>query len=428
MTESPDSKPEPRPWPHRWSRLRDLLLEPQVDDQALDAALQAARERQSLPVVWLLGKAQSGKTSIIRTLTGSPNAEIGDGFRPCTRTARLFDFPEEAPVVRFLDTRGLGEVAYDPSEDIEFCESQAHLVLGVMKATDLGQGAVVEVLRAVRRRHPSWPVLIAQTGLHEGYPPGMGHLLPYPFDREPCPESVPTGLARALRAQRELLGRLPGEPPPRWVPVDLTLPEDELPPIDYGIDALWSAIGEVSTLNLQARLYGDPGVRDTFAQAAHPHILGYALAAASVGALPLVDVVAVPAIQAKLLHSLAALYGQGWTRREISDFLSLLGIGVGLGYGARLAGRGLVKLVPFLGQTLGVVWGATASGATTYALGKAAGHYFGHRRLGERIDPATLRRIYADAMASGARLLSADDPGPSPAGNDPRARSDPPET
>ena len=79
-------------------------------------------------------------------------------------------------------------------------------------------------------------------------------------------------------------------------------------------------------------------------------------------------------------------------------------------------------------EQMAEIVGATASGATTYALGKAAGHYFGRRRLGERIDPATLRRIYADAMASGARLLSADDPGPSPAGNDPRARSDPPET
>ncbi len=394
--------------------MRGLLLDPQVDDRALDEALRAARERQPLPVVWLLGKAQSGKTSIIRALTGSPAAEIGNGFRPCTRTARFYDFPAEAPVVRFLDTRGLGEVAYDPSEDIRFCESQAHLVLGVVKATDLTQDAVFDVLRAVRRRHPQWPVLIAQTGLHEGYPSGAGHPLPYPFDQDPWPPAVPYDLARALRAQRERLGRLPGHSAPRWVPVDLTLPEDGLPPANYGLDALWTAIGEVSTLDLQARLYGDAGVRDTFARAAHPHIVGYSLAAATLGALPVVDLVAVPAVQAKLLHSLAALYGQGWTRREVSEFLGLLGLGIGVGYAARLAGRGLVKLVPALGQTLGAVWGASASGATTYALGKAAGYYFGSRRMGERIDPATLRQVYAQAMSSGTRLLSSDVPGSTP--------------
>jgi uncharacterized protein (DUF697 family) len=402
-----------RPWTQSWRGLRDLLLQPRVDDAALDEALRAARARQPLPVVWLLGKAQSGKTSIIRALTGSPAAEIGNGFRPCTRTARLYDFPAEAPVVRFLDTRGLGEVAYDPGEDIQYCESQAHLVLGVMKAMDLSQDAIFEVLRAVRRRHPQWPVLIAQTGLHEGYPCGAGHPLPYPFDRVPWPLAVPTDLMRALLAQREGLGMPVGDSPPCWVPIDLTLPEDGLEPANYGLDALWSAIGQVSTLDLRARLYGDTAVRDTYARAAHPHIVGYALAAAGVGALPVVDLVAVPAVQAKLLHSLAELYGQGWTRREIGEFLGLLGLGIGVGYGARMAGRALVKLVPALGQTLGAVWGASASGATTYALGKSAGFYFGNRRLGQTIDPATLRQVYAEALASGTRLLTNDSAGSS---------------
>jgi uncharacterized protein (DUF697 family) len=391
-----------------------LLLQPQVDDEALEAALRAARARAPLPVVWLLGKAQAGKTSIIQALTGSPAAEIGNGFRPCTRTARFYDFPTEAPVVRFLDTRGLGEVAYDPAEDIRHCESQAHLVLGVMKATDLAQSAVFEVLRAVRRRHPQWPVLIAQTGLHEGYPQGAGHYLPYPFDRQPWPPTIPHDLIRALLTQREALGWLSGDSTPRWVPIDLTLPDDGLDPADYGLEALWAAIGEVSTLGLKALLRGDAGVRDTFARAAHPHIVGYALAAAGVGALPVVDLVAVPAVQAKLLHSLAAIYGQGWSGRQVSEFLGLLGIGIGASYLGRLAGRGLVKLVPALGQTLGAVWGATASGATTYALGKAACYYFGTRRLGEPIDAATLRQVYTQALASGTRLIARDAAGVPP--------------
>src|SRR5205809_338620 len=86
------------------------------------------------PVVWLLGKVQSGKTSIVRELTQADDAEIGSGFRACTRTARVFDFPGEAPIIRFLDIRGLGEAAYDASEDIGFCEGRAHLILAVVKA------------------------------------------------------------------------------------------------------------------------------------------------------------------------------------------------------------------------------------------------------------------------------------------------------
>ena len=270
-------------------------------------------------------------------------------------------------MVRFLDTRGLGEVAYDPTEDIRYCEAQAHLALGVMKATDIRQDAVFEVLHAVRRRHPEWPVLIAQTGLHEAYPPGGEHLLPYPYDREPLPPQVPADLARALAAQRERLGQLPGIAPARWAPLDLTLPDDGFEPANYGLEALWAAVETVSALGLQAMLRGDAGIRDVYERAAHPHIVGHALAAAGVGALPLVDLVGVPAVQAKLLHSLATLYGQDWDRRAISEFLGLLGAGIGVGYVARTVGRELVKFIPWWGQTVGVVWGATVSGATTYA-------------------------------------------------------------
>ena len=394
-----------RDFPDYWRRLREALLNPRVDDQALDTALREARARQPLPVLWLIGKAQAGKTSFIRALTASETAEISNGFQPCTHTARIYDFPAEAPVVRFLDTRGLGEVAYDPSDDIHYCESQAHLLLGVMKATDIRQDAVFEVLRAVRRRHPEWPALIAQTGLHEAYPPGGEHLQPYPYDREPWPPQVPADLTRALRAQRNRLGTLPGSAPVHWVPMDLTLPEDGYEPVHYGLEALWTAIEAVSTLGLQARLRGDARLRDVYDRAAHPHIVGHALAAAGVGALPLVDLVGVPAVQANLLRVLAQLYKQDWNARMASEFLSLLGAGVGIAYLARTAGRELIKFVPWLGQTVGAVWGATASGATTYALGKAAGYYFASQRRHGLVDAEALRRIYAEALANSASVL-----------------------
>ncbi len=393
-------------WPDYWRKLRAALLNPQVNSAALDTALNQARTRQPLPVLWLIGKAQAGKTSIIRALTGSEAAEIGNGFQPCTRTARFYDFPNEAPVARFLDTRGLGEVAYDPAEDIRYCEAQAHLILAVMKAADMNQDAVYEVLRAVRRRHPEWPVLIAQTGLHELYPSGSDHRLPYPYADEPLPSAVPADLARALFLQRQRLGQLPGSAPVRWVPIDFTLPDDGYEPAYYGLDALWAAIEVVSALGLQTMLRGDAAIRDVYERTAHPHIVGYALTAAGIGALPLVDLIGVPAIQAKLLHSLAALYQQRWEGRMVSEFLGLLGAGIGISYVARTLGREVVKLIPGWGQTVGAVWGATTSGATTYALGKAGSYYFSARRQGKAsIDAETLRRVYAEGLAQGVDIL-----------------------
>ena len=151
------------------------------------------------PVIWLLGMVGTGKSSIIQTLTGASDAEVGTGYRPCTATARIYEFPSEAPVVRFLDTRGLGEVAYDPAEDLALCESQAHLVLAVVKAVGPVPPAVLEALTQVRRRHPDWPVVVAQTTLHDAYS-GKPHSLPYPFDGE---KTVGIdALDRSLAAQR----------------------------------------------------------------------------------------------------------------------------------------------------------------------------------------------------------------------------------
>ena len=392
-------------WTEYWEQLRTALLEPKVDPALLEASLREARAKMPVPVLWLLGKTQSGKTSIIRALTGSPAAEIGNGFQPCTRRARFYDFPAEAPLVRFLDTRGLGEVAYDPADDMQYCEAQAHLLVAVMKAADVHQVAVFDALHAIRRRHPEWPVLLVQTGLHELYAHGSGHIQPWPYADDPLPKTVPPDLRRALQAQHTALGTLPGFAPLRWVAVDLTLPEDGFDPPDYGLEALWQAIESLTSLGLQHLLSDDAAVQDLYARKAHQHITGYALAAAGLGALPVVDWVAVSAVQAKLLHSLALLYGQRWDRSTITEFLGLAGAGIASGYLARLLSRTVAKLIPVWGQTAGAIWGASSSGATTYALGKAAIYFFSRRKDGLNVDAETLRQIYAQELQRGASFL-----------------------
>jgi energy-coupling factor transporter ATP-binding protein EcfA2 len=89
-----------------------------------------------LPVVWLLGKTGSGKSFLIRAMTGLSDVEIGNGFMPCTKTARRFDFPAEIPVMRFIDTRGLGEVSYDPTKDLAAAESGSHVIIVFARLDD----------------------------------------------------------------------------------------------------------------------------------------------------------------------------------------------------------------------------------------------------------------------------------------------------
>ena len=59
-------------------------------------------KKTPVPVIWLFGKTGSGKSSIVRYLTGATTAEIGNGFRPQTKASLQYDFPtSDQPIVKF---------------------------------------------------------------------------------------------------------------------------------------------------------------------------------------------------------------------------------------------------------------------------------------------------------------------------------------
>jgi uncharacterized protein (DUF697 family) len=347
--------------------------------------------------VWLIGKVQSGKTSIVRTLTGASDAEIGAGYRACTRTARIFEFPGEAPIIRILDTRGLGEADYDPATDIAFGEDQAHLMLAVVKAMDAEQGAVLDAVRAARGRHPDWPLVVAQTTLHEGYAADEGHILPYPFTSEAAPAAVPEALTRALAHQRSLFDGLPGRGAVRFVPVDLTQPGDGYDPVDYGRDALIAGLVDVAPDAMKVALKELPGSQhDRDARSANAYILGFAAAAGASDAMPVAGVVTVPLLQAAMLRQVAQIYEVTWDRRSYAEFLAALGTGTLIRTASTFGIRQLIKLVPVYGQTVGAATAAAASFAATYAIGKAASHYLARRKRGAEVED--LATVYRNAL------------------------------
>ncbi len=356
----------------------------------------------SAPVVWLLGKVQSGKSSIIRTLTGHADLEIGNGFKAATKTARIFNYPEFAPLIRFLDTRGLGEVMYDPAADIAACEQQAHLLLVVMRALDHQQSAVLDVIETVRRRRPEWPIVVAQTTLHEGYESGAHHSLPYPYDHLSPSQwtlaGVPTDLARSLVKQRALFDAVPGRDRIAFVPIDFTLTVDGYQPQDYGLGALISALQRIAPASIAASIRDARTASNrTRAARAHSQILGYATAAAAADIVPVAGAIAVPGIQAKLLHDLATAYGVPWDRQTVTQFAGCLGTGTMVRMLSTFGIRELVKLLPVYGQSVGAAAAAVTSFTTTYAVGKAATYFLGQRRLGEAV-PTDVDQVYRDAL------------------------------
>jgi uncharacterized protein (DUF697 family) len=366
------------------------------------------RAKDSALVVWLLGKTGAGKTAIVAALTGDPRAEVGQGFEPCTRTAGFYDVPREAPLLRFLDTRGLGEASYDPASDISWCEDQSHLVLVAMQVSDPAQHVVLQALQQARRRHPDWPVVVAQTGLHRLYPAGMQHPVPYPYTGGPEDESQPSlphPLRQALAYQRKLFDGLRG-PPPRFVPIDFTAPEDGFPPHDYGLEVLWGVVEETGPVAFDALHRARAEVQSDLIRAkARPLIFGCGAAAAGAGAvpLPIVGVGGLASVIAMMLRALSTRYQVAWTPRTFGQFGGAVGGGVLAWWSLRYGLREMLKLVPVLGTVAAGTLNAAAGFAITVAIGEAACVWLAYQRHGQIAPTDAVRRAFAEGLAAGRR-------------------------
>lgn len=388
-----------RSLPTHWRRIVQAVLNPKPDP-ALFQRLQADWQ-PAPPVFWLLGKVQSGKTSIIHAITRHPEAEIGQGFKPCTRHSRLFEFPEEWPLVRFIDTRGLGEVDYRPEEELVELEQQADALIVVVRAMDPQQQEVLAQVKGIRRKHPSWPVVLVLSRLHDAYKDDRDH----PSYESLLTDPTLVDLQRALRHQSELFADLPGKGPIECVAVDLTRAEDGFTDPDYGLDALLTALDRVlegsqhQSVRDLAKARGSRRL-----QQVHPHLMGYAMAAGVTDMIPMAGLVTVPTLQGKLLHSIGQLYQREWNKSTLKEFATSLGSGALLGMGASFGARQLGKLVPVYGQTVGALAAGSASAAVTYALGRAACYYLEQAEAGQA-DPKGVSDTYHRSLKEAYQMF-----------------------
>lgn len=336
---------------------------------------------RTLPVIWLLGKTGAGKSSLIRTLTGLPAAQIGNGFEPCTRTADMFDFPESLPVMRFLDTRGLGEAGYDPTEDLQVCERHSHVMLAVARLDDPVQSEVASAIKAVRKRRPNTPVIV----IHNG-----ADLLPDEQTR-----------FRAREQIQQIFEKAAGKKLPF---VETALLPGQSPTIKNGIDQLVTHLAAIMPevallLEMEERRDGE---RSAFAEL-RAKVLWYASASGASDLAPVVGAITVPSLQAAMLRMLGKHYSVEWTRARMTEFTLALGAGAAFRFGASYAIRQLAKLIPVYGQTAGAAAAGTISFAATYALGRAAAFYLYRTQHGLMVDIEELRALYTDALRRARR-------------------------
>ncbi|SNT40118.1 YcjF family protein [Tropicimonas sediminicola] len=333
------------------------------------------RDQIVLPVVWLLGKTGAGKSSLVCALTEQSGAEIGNGFQPCTRTARSYDFPPEQPLMRFLDTRGLGEVGYDPAEDIAACCDRSHVLLVVCRLDDPVQGMLADAVSDIARADNKFRAILVLTGKD---------LVSEPDARE-----------RAERTTAARMNRAAGRDLPV---VALSLAPSEVTDVE-GLDALRGQLLDAlpaAGLLLEKSRAGDAEYLEF--QKHKRCVLSYASVALTSDLAPVVGFVAVPTTQLKMLHAMGLRYGVKWDRKVGAAFLSTMGLSVGARYATNFGLRELAKLIPVYGQTVGAATAGAISFATTYALGRAAAYFLYRSVHGSPPSEEELRKVYQRAF------------------------------
>lgn len=365
-------------------KLYRYVVNPPVDEQLTRALDQS---RAELPTIWLFGKTGAGKSSIIQRLTGESRATIGNGFMPCTRQSDYFNYPAQQSILRFLDTRGLGEAGYDPAQDIESLGSSSHAIMVVMRIRDAEQSAVLKGLQQIRQAGTgiaSRQLILVHTGADE---------LPAGRDKD-----------RAIAAQRRAARAAWGDDIDSCV-VDFGLHEDGETLADTGQDELETMLSErIPELQLWLVKRSNRDAERQNFERLRNDVLWYAGTAAAADTLPMVGMVSVPAIQGKMLHSLASKYDTTWDRRTFAEFTAALGGGAAIRYGAGLLGRQMGKMVPIYGQVLGTATAVATTYGSTYALGRAACSYLYYRQEGVTDVAASTQARYREALIEGVSV------------------------
>ncbi|MGB8702448.1 MAG: GTPase [Thermosynechococcaceae cyanobacterium] len=389
----------------------------QVSDAELQRLLEQVRQNLPTTEVLLVGKAQTGKSSVIRALTGASADMIGQGFRPHTRHTQRYGYPtEDLPLLNFIDTVGLGEALQDPqavtaelngilSSGSSDGLQAAQILLVTVKITDFATDSLHRLLQDLRRTHPQVPCLLAITCLHDLYP---GSAVDHP--------SYPPHYPDVERAAAAIWSQFQ-DVCDRHILVDFTLEEDGFSPLYYGLEPFAEELAgllphaEAQVLHQlldQAEVGTQIGT--IYREAGRRYIAPFAIMAATLAAVPLpfATMPVLTALQVSLVTLLGRLYGQTLSPSQAGGVASA----IAGGFLAQTIGRELVKFIPGFGSVVAASW----AGAYTWALGEGACVYFGDLLGGKTPDPKQIQKTMQTAFKGAQDRFKASLPGQKPPG------------
>ncbi|MDB9306307.1 50S ribosome-binding GTPase [Nodularia spumigena CS-591/12] len=362
-----------------------------------------ATVRAELPTTeaLLIGKPQTGKSSIVRGLTGVSAEIVGQGFRPHTQHTQRYAYPSsELPLLIFTDTVGLGDVNQDTQaviqdlvSDLQESSRRARVLILTVKINDFATETLRQIAEKLSQQYPEIPCLLAVTCLHEVYPPSTADHPDYPPDYEE--------VNRAFAAiEQDFTGLYD-----RSVLIDFTLEEDGYHPVFYGLEVLRDSLAELLPEAEARAIYqllddaAGKQLGDIYRDAGRRYILPFSIMAAALAAVPLpfATMPVLTSLQVSMVGLLGKLYGQTVTSSQAGGVVSA----IAGGFLAQAVARELIKFVPGFGSVIAASWAA----AYTWALGEGACVYFGDLMGGKKPDPEKIQVVMKEAFQKAQEMF-----------------------
>jgi uncharacterized protein (DUF697 family) len=391
-----------------WHYLRDRTQQLQpaqqfnswftIDDDKVAEILATVRQQLPTTEALLIGKPQTGKSSIVRGLTGVSADIVGQGFKPHTQHTQRYAYPsEELPLLIFTDTVGLGDIAQATDaiidalvDDLSTSTSKGRILILTVKINDFATDTLRQIAARLRQQFPTVPCLLVVTSIHEVYPPSQVQHPGYP----------PT-IATVERPFELIQANFQGVVD-RTVLIDFTLEDDGFEPVFYGLNALREVLADLlpeaeaqalyQLLNEQTEATHQLG--NLYRDIGRHYISAFAVMAATLAAVPLpfATMPVLTALQVSMVVLLGKLYGQTLSPSQAGGLISA----IAGGFLAQTVGRELIKFIPGLGSVVAASWAA----AYTWGLGEGACVYFGDLMGGKKPDPQKIQTAMEDAFTT----------------------------